>query len=127
MKMVTGDLNTQFSSGDIDEITSILEKYNLAKIIGKTKLLFKNTRTQIPDIGFISCCLLATINFNIDTIKRHDQKMRIEAILTDLIFEIYIDFLNSSFLGPEVIIEEIIKSSVVSHDLCGCDFNVFKN
>ena len=100
--MVTGDLNTQFSSGDINEITIILEKYNLAKIIGKTKLLFKNTRTQIPDIGFISCCLLTTINFNIGTIRKHEQKIRIEGILTDLIFEIYIDFLNSSFLPTDL-------------------------
>lgn len=124
--MISGDLNTQFSSGDINETSIILEKYNLAKIIDKTKLRLKDTRTQLPDIGFISCCLLSTINFNIGAIKKHDQKMRIEGILTDLIFEIYIDFLNRSFLGPESIIEEIIKSTAVSHDLCGCDFNVFK-
>jgi hypothetical protein len=126
MKILTEYTNIEFSSADNNEIPFILEKYRLSKIIDDTIQLLKNTHNQISDISTISCCLLTTINHNISAVKKHDQKSKIEVLLADLIFEIYISFLNKSSFDAEKIIEEIIKSSTVTCNLCAYDFNVFK-
>jgi hypothetical protein len=126
MKIISEYSNTEFAPVDNDEITFILEKYRLSKIIDDTVQLLTNTHNQISDISTISCCLLTTINHSIIAIKKHDQKLKIETVLTDLIFDIYIDFLNKSPFVPEKIIEEIIKNSTVTCNLGGYDFNIFK-
>lgn len=126
MKTVSEYTNAVFTAADNNETTFILEKYHLSETIDNTIQLLKKKHNHISDIGVISCCLLTRVNHNIGAVKKQDQKIKIEVLLTDLIFKIYIDFLNNAPFDPEKIIEEIIKSSSVTCDLFGYDFNTFK-
>jgi len=126
MKIVSEYANAGLIPADDKEISFILEKYQLSETIDNTIQLLNAKHNQVSDIGVISCCLLTRVNHNISAIKKPDQKIKIEVLLTDLIFKIYIDFLNNTPFDPEKIVEEIIKSSYVTCDLFGYDFNTFK-
>lgn len=126
MKTISEYTDVEFASADYNETTLILEKYCLSKTIDNTIQLLNCKHNHISDIGVISCCLLTRVNQNISAVKKQDQKIKIEILLTDLIFKIYIDFLNNAPFDSEKIIEEIIKSSSVTCDLFGYNFNTFK-
>ena len=126
MTTVTEHGFTEFAFVDNNEIALMLERYHLSRIIDDTLRLLKNPDNQVSDIGVISSCLLVTVNHHIEAVKKRDQRSKIELLLADLAFDIYIDFLNKTPLDAENVIEEIVKSSIVTCNLSGHDFNIFK-
>lgn len=125
MKMLSEYLDDNFTMVSRHEILAILKTCQLSPVVDNFIMLLKHNPDQLEDVCIISSALIINVNTNIKTLES-EPRGKAELLLADLIFVIFVDFLKNKPLERNHILQNIKKQSLITCDLMGYDFNVFK-
>lgn len=125
MKSLPQYIDDEFTLVNKHEVLAILGNDQLSNIIEKLIPLLNNSPDSPSDVGVISSSLVISVNTNISH-HEPDKKQKIESLVADLVFVIFIDFLKDRPSVCGLIVNEIKKHTFATCNLMGFDFNVFK-
>jgi hypothetical protein len=125
MKTLSEYLDDNFTLANRREILAILKTCQLFPVADNFIALLKRNPDQLADICIISSALIININTNIKVLEP-EQRRKAEWLLADLIFVICVDFLKNKPLERDLILRKLKKQCLITCNLMGYDFHVFK-
>jgi hypothetical protein len=125
MKTLSEYLNDNFTMVNRHELLTVLKTCQLSPVVDNFILFLKNNPNQLADVCIISSALIININTNIKALET-ERRGKAELLLADLIFIIAVDFLKTKPLARDLILRKLKKQCLITCDLMGYDFHVFK-